>query len=204
VRSRAGLGQLEIVAGERRYRAAKLAGHDVVPVIIRTLSDVEVLELMAIENSQRDDLHPLEEAAGYEALMKADRAYTPEAIAAKIGKSKRYVQQRLQLSRLDPSVKKAFFDDRITAGHADLLSRLTPEDQKAGLKACFDHLFGEDADRGCISVRKLDTWIENNIRIELSTDDPQTAFLPELASSLATLDTAKILQVAAGLSSPRV
>jgi ParB family chromosome partitioning protein len=93
-----------------------MAKHDLVPVIIRHLSDVEVLELMAIENSQRDDLHPLEEADGFKALMKADPSYTPKAIAAKIGKSERYVHQRLQLARLEPTVKTAFLNDTIQAG----------------------------------------------------------------------------------------
>lgn len=193
----------EIVAGERRYRAAKLAAQDLVPVIIRTLTDVEVLELMAIENSQRDDLHPLEEADGYRALMKADRSYTPEAIAAKIGKSKRYVQQRLALGRLEPAVKTAFFADEIQAGHADLISRLKADDQAAALKACFHTVFSHDDDkdedvRVCVSVRELDRWIENNVRIEISADDPQTAFLPELADVVATPEAATILQVASG------
>lgn len=197
VRSRAGLWQLEIVAGERRYRAAKLAKLDRLPVIVRTLSDLEVLELMAIENSQRDDLHPLEEANGYAALMKADGAYTPKAIAAKIGKSERYVHQRLQLARLEPDVKKSFLANHITAGHADLMSRLTPPDQKPALKACFDNLFGEDQERGCISVRALNTWIERNIRLNLTTEDPQTELFPEVAKALEKPeDAATILQVA--------
>jgi ParB/RepB/Spo0J family partition protein len=177
VRQRAGLAQLEIVAGERRYLAARSVGLDRLPVIIRTLSDVEVLELMAIENSQRDDLHPLEEADGYLALMKADPAYTPKAIAAKIGKSERYVQQRLQLARLDPEVKKAFLANQLTAGHADLISRLKPADQTAARKACFDNLYGEDKERGSISVRQLDRWIKDHVRVDLVVDAPQ---LPEL------------------------
>lgn len=194
VRDRAGLAQLEIVDGERRYRAAKLAGLKEIPVVIRHLTDVEVLELMAIANSQRDDLHPLEEADNFKALMKADRAYTPKAIGAKIGKSERYVQQRLQLTRLEADVQKRFLANEITAGHADLLSRLTPEDQLAGLKICFHHLFGDDQERGCISVRTLNTWIDGNIRLQLTKEDPQTEFFPELEKVVD--EGATILQVA--------
>lgn len=199
VRSRAGLGQLEIVAGERRYRAAKLAGLTELPVIIRTLSDLEVLELIAVENSQRDDLHPLEEADGFAALMKADHAYTPKAIAAKIGKSERYVQQRLSLARLVPDVQKAFLANTITAGHADLMARLSPDDQKAALKQCFHNLFGEDQERGCISVRALNRWIDENIRLRLTPDDPHLELFPELAKTVADPKAvATLVQVLAG------
>ena len=197
VRQRAGLGQLEIVAGARRYLAAKIAKLTQLPVIIRTLSDVEVLELMAIENGQRDDLHPLEEADGYAALMKADPAYTPKAIAAKIGKSERYVHQRLQLARLEPEIKKAFLANHLTAGHADLMSRLTADDQRAALKQCFHNLFGEDKERGSISVRSLNQWIEENVRLALTKGDLQTELFPDVAKLVETPEAVtKILQLA--------
>jgi ParB/RepB/Spo0J family partition protein len=196
VRSRPGLGQLEIVAGERRYRAAKSVGVKELPVIIRTLTDVEVLELIAIENLQRDDLHPLEEADGYAALMKADRAYTPKAIAAKIGKSERYVQQRLQLATLEPEVKTHFLENHITAGHADLISRLAPADQKRAIKRCFENLYGEDKERGSISVRELNRWIDENIRLTLTPGNRQIELLPDVAKVIETPDAVtKILQV---------
>lgn len=193
VRTRPGFGQLEIVAGERRYRAAKSVGLKQLPVIIRTLTDVEVLELMAIENLQRDDLHPLEEADGYAALMKADRAYTPKAIAAKIGKSERYVQQRLQLATLQPEVKKAFLANHLTAGHADLISRLKPEDQKAALKACFANLYGEDKENGSISVRSLNEWIQNHIRLQLDHANPELQHLPEVGQLIAETEKPETL-----------
>jgi ParB/RepB/Spo0J family partition protein len=196
--------KFEIVAGERRYRAAKLAGVTELPVIVRTLTDVQVLELMAIENLQRDDLHPLDEARGYQALQHADPAtYTAKAIGAKIGKSERYVQQRLSLVKLAPAVSKAFFDHAISAGHADLLVRLKPADQVLALKAATENLYGEDADRGCKSVRALGHWIDNSVRLPLSTADPQTAELPDLAKAIATPEAAAtILQVASGFIPP--
>ena len=193
---RGGEDRIEIVAGERRYRAAKIAELELIPIIIRELTDLEVLELMAIENGQRDDLHPLEEADGFLALMKLDPAYTPKAIAAKIGKSERYVQQRLQLGRLQPEVKTSFLEDHLTAGHADLMTRLGADDQRAALKACFHNLFGEDKERGCISVRKLNEWITHNVRMRLSKDDPQTELFPGLKNTLERAEAATLIEIA--------
>ncbi len=191
-------GKLEIVAGERRYKAAKTVGLEELPVVIRQLTDVETLEIMVIENGQRDDLHPLEEAEGFRRLMKEDPAYTPAAVAAKVGKSVRYVQQRMALGRLLPAAQKAFLDDDITAGHADLISRLSEDDQAAALKACFSGLYGDDRARGCLSIQQLDHWIEANVRLELTVDDPQMAFLPELTDALAKTDPATLIAVASG------
>ena len=80
-------GRYEIISGERRYRAAKIAGLEVLPCFIRNLSNMQVLHAQVIENLQRDDLHPLEEAEGYERLIK-DHARTADDIAAEIGKSR--------------------------------------------------------------------------------------------------------------------
>lgn len=97
-------GKFELVAGERRWRAAKLAQLDRIPVTVRELSDTEALELQVVENLQRTDLHPLEEAEGYESLMKCQhadgRTYTADEIAAKVGKSRSYVYSRLKYTAL--------------------------------------------------------------------------------------------------------
>ena len=170
-----GLAQLEIVAGERRYRASKLAGLTELPVIIKTLSDVDVLELMAIENSQRDDLHPLEEADGYVALQKADKSYTSAKIASKIGKSERYVQNRLHyVGRLIPDVKKAFLADDISAGHADLIVRLVPEDQKRALDACH----AASMDFGGADSHQLHAWGGEEALFEESLDGKRRSEKP--------------------------
>jgi len=177
-------GRHEIVAGGRRFRAAKLVGLTEVPVIVRTLTDQQALEASIIENLQRADVHPLDEADGYRALMAADPAYTPEAIAAKVGKSKSYVYQRLKLADLAPAVKKAFEADRITAGHAILIARLSPADQARALDACFDTLWGDADEKGCISVRELNEWIEEHVRLDVQAPEIAQAF-PELAETLA-------------------
>ena len=84
----------EVVAGERRFRAARVAGLTLMPALVRDLSDAQVLEIQVIENLQRADLHPLEEADGYQHMM-ASHGYTADMIAAKIGKSRSYIFGRL-------------------------------------------------------------------------------------------------------------
>jgi len=140
----------EIVVGERRFKASKLAGNTYIPAIIRPLSNAAALEIMVIENLQREDVHPLDEALGYEALMKksADTEagdlpgaprHTAESIAAKVGKSVGYVYARLKLLALVPAAREAFEHNYITAGHAVLIARLQPKDQIAALDACFGY-----------------------------------------------------------------
>lgn len=133
-------GRVEIVAGERRYRGAKIAGLAEVPVITRYLTDVQVHEMMAVENDQREGVHPLERAVGFDNWMRADPSVSAEVIAERIGKSKRTVQLCLQYLTLTPEAQQAFRDERITAGHADLLVRLKSDEQRRALAACFEEL----------------------------------------------------------------
>lgn len=107
----------EIVAGERRWRAAQLAQLHNVPVIVRELTDAESLEIAIIENVQRADLNAVEEGAGYERLM-AQFAYTQEAVAKLIGKSRSHVANTLRLLSLPESVRTMLEDGRLSAGQA--------------------------------------------------------------------------------------
>ena len=110
----------EIVAGERRWRAAQLAKLHDVPVVVREMSDAESLELAIIENVQRADLNAIEEAAAYHELM--DRfGYSQTQIAREVGKSQPHVANTLRLLRLPESVKAMLRDGRLTAGHARTL-----------------------------------------------------------------------------------
>lgn len=110
----------EIVAGERRWRAAQLAKLHDVPVVVRELSDSESLEFAIIENVQRADLNAIEEAAAYHELM--DRfAYTQEKLAQELGKSRSHVANTLRLLKLPESVKAMIRDGRLSAGHARTL-----------------------------------------------------------------------------------
>src|SRR5271168_2246724 len=110
----------EIIAGERRWRAAQRAGLHEVPVVIIEATDAEALQLAIIENVQRADLNPLEEADGYRALMD-EFGNSQEEIAKIVGKSRSYVANTLRLLKLPDPVKTYIHDGKLTAGHARML-----------------------------------------------------------------------------------
>ncbi|SHH61066.1 ParB/RepB/Spo0J family partition protein [Marivita hallyeonensis] len=110
----------EIVAGERRWRAAQAAGVHDVPVVVREFSDEDVLEIAIIENIQRADLNAIEEAAGYEQLM-SRFGHTQEKLAQALGKSRSHIANLLRLLTLPDVVKKAVQDGKLSAGHARAL-----------------------------------------------------------------------------------
>lgn len=118
----------ELIAGERRWRAAQIAGLHEVPVIIRDLSDREALEIALIENIQRQDLTPLEEAEGYRRLME-EFEHTQEDLARAVGKSRSHVANMMRLLALPEPVKSMVQDGALTAGHARAL--LTAPDPAA-------------------------------------------------------------------------
>ena len=120
------LGGYEIVAGERRYRASRMAGLTEVPVVIRELSEAETMELALIENLQREDLTPLEEAMGYSVLMD-EHGFTQEEVARSVGKSRPAVANALRLLKLPESVTEALKEEKISAGHARALLSLENE-----------------------------------------------------------------------------
>lgn len=119
VRPAAG-GDYEIVAGERRWRAAQRAGVHDVPVLIRELSDGEALEIALIENIQRTDLNPLEEARAYGLLLE-QFSYTQQQLAESIGKSRSHIANTLRLLNLPESVRQQIEEGQLTAGHARAL-----------------------------------------------------------------------------------
>lgn len=113
-------GSYQIVAGERRWRASRLAGLERVPVVIKEMPDSEVMELALIENLQREDLNPIEEAEGYKTLMDT-YALTQEQVADRVGKSRSAVANALRLIGLYDAEKEALQNGEITAGHARAL-----------------------------------------------------------------------------------
>jgi ParB/RepB/Spo0J family partition protein len=122
----------EIVSGERRYRAATAAKLESVPAVVRDLTDDEALDIQMIENLQRADLHPVEEAEGYRALM--HHGATVEDVAKKSGKTVGHVQKIVKLLTLEVDATQLFADGHLTLGHALLLARLTPKDQERALR----------------------------------------------------------------------
>lgn len=118
-------GLYEIIAGERRWRAAQMAGLKEVPVIIRRMTDDDALEVALIENVQREDLNPLEEARGYERLIR-EFQYTQEEIGESVGKSRSHIANLLRLLKLPEEVKTMLENGHLTMGHARAL--LTAKD----------------------------------------------------------------------------
>ncbi|MGA7521501.1 MAG: ParB/RepB/Spo0J family partition protein [Acidobacteriaceae bacterium] len=172
----------EIVFGERRYRAAQLAGQDTVPVRIRQMSDAEALEAQLVENLIRTEIHPMEEAQGFRALLALDEPkYSIEQIAAKVGKSPVFVASRLKLTDLFPKAVEAFYADEIGVGHALLLAKLPADQQEQALSACFKEVYNgsQKPARILLPVRNLQFWIDGNILLVLK-DAPFNKRDPQL------------------------
>jgi ParB family transcriptional regulator, chromosome partitioning protein len=177
----------EVVAGTRRYRASKLAGCETIPATVRELTDTQCLKLQLIENLQRSDVHELDEAQGYAALMQLQpENYTVETIATKVGRSEAYVYARLRLLHLIPEARQAFYEGKLTVAHAFEMARLQPNDQQRALQECFPQhrsaaAILKDKKAEAVTVRELRQWIEREIHLDLTNApfDPQDeALLP--------------------------
>jgi len=140
-------GRLELIAGERRLRAARLAGLQAVPVVVRDMSDREALEVTLIENLQREDLSALEEAAAYVRLMEEFGA-TQEDVARRVGKSRPAISNTVRLLQLPQAVRDEMRSGRLSAGHARALLSLESPTEQAAL--------ARDAIRLNLSVRQLE------------------------------------------------
>ncbi len=112
-----GPGDYELVAGERRWRAAKRAGLQVIPALVRTTDDAASLEQALVENLQREDLNPMDEGAAYQQLIE-DFHLTHDEVAARMGKSRTTITNTLRLFQLPPSVQRLVADGKLSAGHA--------------------------------------------------------------------------------------
>ena len=127
-------GYYQIIAGERRWRAARMAGLQEVPVIVMEADDRKAAELAMIENLQREDLNPMEEAAGFQALMEQHHM-TQEEAAQRVGKSRSAVANALRLLNLTPPVAKLVEENKLSAGHARALLPLSPALQEKAAEA---------------------------------------------------------------------
>lgn len=122
----AGTDEYTVVAGERRFRAAKLAGLTEIPVLIRSFTELEKTEIALIENLQREDLSPVEEAQGYKTLIDAG-SLTQEQVAQRVGKSRATVANSLRLLKLSAEILETLDNGRISAGHARALLAVQDE-----------------------------------------------------------------------------
>ena len=156
-----GAGQFEIIAGERRWRAAQQAGLHEIPAIIKTFDNQKTLELSLIENLQREDLNPIEEAEGYQRLM-TEFSLTQERVAEKVGKERATVANALRLLRLDPDVRQMVQTGQISQGHAKVLLALPEMSQQRELaKVVTD---------GGLSVRKLEELVQKRVTPQKAAD----------------------------------
>lgn len=128
-------GGYQIVAGERRWRAARMAGVDEVPAVVKDLTDEQVMELALIENLQREDLNPLEEAQGFQSLMDT-YGMTQDEVAKTVGKSRPAVANALRLMNLPESIQKLVSAGTISAGHARALLLSRQKVNGRGGKGC--------------------------------------------------------------------
>ena len=142
----------EIIAGERRWRAAKMAGLKEIPVVIKDLSDQEIMEVALIENIQREDLNPIEEAQAYQRLIK-EYNYKQDELAERVSKSRVAVTNSMRLLKLDERVQKMIIDDMISAGHARALLAITDSEKQYTIAM---KVFDEK-----LSVRETEKLIKN-------------------------------------------
>jgi ParB family chromosome partitioning protein len=143
-------GHFELIAGERRWRAAQLLGLKEVPVIVRQANDRDVLELALIENLQRENLNPIEEAQGYSQLI-SQFAMTQEEVAIKVGKSRTVVANALRLLKLPPPVQTCLRHGRLSVGHGKAILGLTSDKQQ---QAAADRILKE-----ALNVRQTEALV---------------------------------------------
>ncbi|MDN5926789.1 MAG: ParB/RepB/Spo0J family partition protein [Hyphomicrobiales bacterium] len=182
VRRAGGDGRYEIIAGERRWRAAQLAGMTEIPAIIRDVSDREALELAIVENIQRADLNPVEEAAGFQQLID-DHGYTQADLGQVIGKSRSHVANTLRLLKLPEDVRAMLVDGALSAGHARAL--VTADDPASLARRIVE---------GGLSVRQAEALAQEPVRdharkatMVRPEKDPDTVALEKLLSDVTGL-----------------
>ena len=154
-------GSYEVIAGERRWRAAQIAQLDTIPAIIKTLSDDDALEIAIIENVQRSNLNPVDEAAGYQRLIDIYN-YTQEDLAQVIGKSRSYIANILRLNNLPTKVKDYLSEGLLTIGHARALISLENAENLADMIVS----------KG-LSVRQIEQLVKNPVGSQKKNRDHQ-------------------------------
>mgnify|MGYP001625603644 CR=1 FL=1 len=159
---RLGSGYYQIIAGERRWRAAKLAGLSEVPAVIIEADDRKVMELGLIENLQREDLNPMEEALGYQALVQ-EYGLTQEEAAQQVGKSRPAVANALRLLALPDAIRALLEEGKLSAGHGRALLSAPPAQQKALAKRVVE---------GGLSVRQTEAMAK---RLAQAGDEAEEA-----------------------------
>lgn len=176
-------GYYRIVAGERRWRAAKEAGLKKIPAIIKEYTDKEVSEIALIENLQREDLNPLEEAKGIQNLIN-EYGLKQEEIAKIISKSRPYITNSLRLLNLDPFVQELLLQKQITSGHAKMLAGI--KDNELQIK-----IAKEIVEKG-LSVRQVESIVTKGVKSETKTIKSKDVHIETIEKELEELLKVKI------------
>ena len=164
-------GRFQLIAGERRWRAAKRAGLQTIPALVRTVGDADSLEQALVENLHREDLNALEEAGAYQQLME-DFGLTQEQVANRVGKSRSSVTNTLRLFQLPPSVQKLVAERKLSAGHA------------RALLGSPDRLFQETMARRAVAEDLSVRQLEELVREQVEDDDEGAEEKPAPARAL--------------------
>ena len=164
----------EIVAGERRWRAAQIARLDTVPCIVRNYTDEEAAEVSIIENIQREDLNPIEEARAYQQLLD-NFNYIHEEVASAVGKSRSKITNALRLLRLDDQVKKLLVEKKLTEGHGKILAGLPVNEQIEYANKCVEKNWSVRKVEQVVKQRQFQSAIQ-------ASQDVDAARLEKLAS----------------------
>lgn len=182
-------GGYQIVAGERRWRAARLAGLTEIPVYIKDLDDLQTAQVALIENVQRQDLSPLEEAGAYKKLMDA-YGMTQQDISEAVGKSRSVVANSLRLLSLGEMCKKLLEDGKITVGHAKMLAGIDDENKQAELgKLCEqDGLTVRELEN---AAAKLNKPTEEKVKDDRNSIKKERPFLYEFEAAVRNSSTVK-------------
>lgn len=169
----------EIIAGERRWRAAKMAGLKEVPVIIRNLTDQEIVEISLIENIQREDLNPIEEALAYKRLLEEFHLKQDE-VAERVSKSRTAVTNSMRLLKLDERVQQMIIDEMITTGHARAILGITDKDKQYEFA---QRIFDEK-----LSVRDVEKEVKRMQREKKADKNRESDFDPKLQTIYMDLE----------------
>jgi ParB family chromosome partitioning protein len=168
----------EIIAGERRWRAAQLAGLHELPVVVRELADREVLEIALVENLQREDLSPIEEAEGYRRLID-EFGRTQEELAQEIGKSRSHIANTLRLLKLPETVRRFLDEGKLSAGHARTL--LGADDPEALARSIIERGMSVRDTEAVVQTGRL---VQRSAKTRIDRDPDVVAFEQRLAGAL--------------------
>ena len=193
VRMREG-GGFELVAGERRWRAAQRAGLHQVPAVVREVAESQAFEMALVENLQREDLNPIEEAEGYQRLV-AEFGYTQESLSARVGKDRSTVANALRLLKLPPVVRAMVIEGRLNMGHARALLGLESD-------PAIERLARQAASRG-LSVRQVEALVKRERESDKRPAPPATTASPAARDLVHRLEQALATRVKLVETSPK-